>query len=380
MKYLSVLTLFALGVLLFSPVRCADEIHSSRLTEIQKALDGIQEKFVPDRRIAVFDIEADGDDPRRLIVRTDIADAAIAVDRLIQETPAWSQNIKLVTLPEESLGDQTRALVRVSVANMRRTPRHQAELIDQAIMGTPLKVLRRQGSWYYIQTPWGYLGWVTRGSLSIITEDQLSTWENRQLVYVDAVDTRVYDRPSSNANIVTDVTLGAVLRQTGRTVSGFTPVELPDQRTGFIASSELTSADRKATSSPFSASSLIETANRFHGLPYLWGGNSGKGFDCSGFTNTVFRHHGIVLPRDANMQYEVGEIVMYDDTYDAVEPGDLLFFGPNPDRITHVAISLGGARYIHAATYVQINSLDESDEDFNAYRHRTLVGIRRIAG
>jgi hypothetical protein len=104
---------------------------------------------------------------------------------------------------------------------------------------------------------------------------------------------------------------------------------------------------------------------------------SGKGFDCSGFTQTVFRHNGFLLPRDANMQVELGEEVSFEDGFAQVQPGDLLYFGGN-GRITHVGISLGGARFIHASSYVMMNSLDEADSDYDDYRRRTLVVIKRL--
>jgi cell wall-associated NlpC family hydrolase len=77
------------------------------------------------------------------------------------------------------------------------------------------------------------------------------------------------------------------------------------------------------------------------------------------------------------MQVEVGMDVPYDSTYSNVVPGDLLFFGDS-DRITHVAISLGGPRFIHASTFVMMNSLDPADSDFSEYRKRTLKRIKRL--
>lgn len=361
-----------------SPASCADGIHNSRIPEIESALEDIRLIHVPDRRIAVFNVERDEEKRSLIRIETDNAPAARAVQDLLDRTPAWKQNVEIIPLPHADIGDNTRALVRVSVANMRRTPQHQAELIDQAIMGTTLKVLKRQRGWYYIQTPWNYLGWVTSGSLTILSEDELaSTWTNANLAYINAIDTQIFNGSSSNSGMVTDITLGGTVKRLGQTGS-YTKVALPDGREGYVSSRYLTDLPQIDNTTSPSPSDIVATAQRFHGLPYLWGGNSGKAFDCSGFTNTVFRHNGFMLPRDANMQVEMGQEVAYDDTFESLKEGDLIFFGYNNGRIFHVGISLGGARYIHASSYVMINSLNPNDADFSEYHRTRLANVRRI--
>ena len=134
MKYLSVLTLFVLGIMLVSPSQCGQAILDTRMHEIRLALDDIQKLHVPDRRIAVFDIVSSEENPGLVRVETDNQQAAMAVMNLLEQTPAWANHVELIPLPQEAIGDLSHALVTVSVAHLRRTPRHQAELIDQAIM------------------------------------------------------------------------------------------------------------------------------------------------------------------------------------------------------------------------------------------------------
>lgn len=338
-------------------------------------LDEIQKEHVPDKRIAVFNvIKSENSDS--VLVETTSADAKNAVENY--KTTSGIENLTVKMLPDSELGENQYAVVRVSVANLRRDPRHQAEMIDQAIMGTRLKVLKRQRGWYYIQTPWEYLGWITSGSLEIMDETTINDfWKSEDLVYVNEVDTRVYSVANTNSSVVSDVTLGATLKFLGR--SGlYANVSLPDGREGYIRATEVQPFTVPDVSNGLDRDALITTANRFHGLPYLWGGNSGKGFDCSGFTQTVFKNHGVLLPRDANMQVEMGSTVEYADNFSNVQKGDLLFFGPNRNRITHVGISLGGGRFIHSSSYVQINSLNPSDVDFDEGRRNSLQVIKRI--
>jgi len=118
-----------------------------------------------------------------------------------------------------------------------------------------------------------------------------------------------------------------------------------------VAICDIVESTRLAERFPRNGDALVEHAADFLGLPYLWGGTSEKGFDCSGLVQRIYGLHGIRLPRDAHPQSRVGEPVKPGSGWRDVRPGDLAFFEEPPGgRVTHVGILARGGRMIHAST------------------------------
>jgi cell wall-associated NlpC family hydrolase len=160
-------------------------------------------------------------------------------------------------------------------------------------------------------------------------------------------------------------------------------VAFPDGRTGVLAKADAWPYSRWLASLRYSGDDVSATAQSLLGVPFLWGGTSTKGMDCSGFTKTVYFLNGILLPRDANQQAHVGMPIATTAEMEEVRTGDLLFFGAHasadrPERVTHVAISLGGKKFIHCAGYVRINSLSPADDDFSDIRLTSFLGATRV--
>jgi len=341
-------------------------------------IEQIRENFAPDKRTALFNVTVENEADHWVLSGETSEPAAFnALSQLSAKVYAGLNPVVEVTLlPGEEFGDSTMALVRVSVANLRREPKHSAELVDQTLMGRPVRLLKSSSYWVLVQTEYGYLGWVTAGSLEPCDQAGIDDWKQTAKVSLKSVFAQVLSRPAESAEPVCDAVLGSVFKFDS--VRGpWTKVVLPDGRSGYLKSKELQNYKPVSENAGISKKKLVATAKMLLGMPYLWGGNSSKGLDCSGFTQTVFRENGLQLPRDANMQVELGTEVNFSDDFHEVQPGDLLFFGPE-NRITHVGISLGGAQFIHSSGDVHINSLHPADENFNPYRRKTLRYIKRI--
>jgi cell wall-associated NlpC family hydrolase len=122
------------------------------------------------------------------------------------------------------------------------------------------------------------------------------------------------------------------------------------------------------------------------GVPYLWGGTSSKGVDCSGFTKTIYFMNGKILPRDASQQVYAGELVDENKNFDQLRPGDLLFFGyaatdSTQERITHVGMWIGDNQFIHSPgleARVKISSVDPESEYYDAYNLNRYIRTKRM--
>jgi len=348
---------------------------------IKDMIQKVQYKYCPDKRISRFEVNAKLKD-EKLILSGETLSAegkAELLDRFKKKT-TYQVVDSISVLPDQALGDDVYGIVRISVAQLRRNPDEIYEIVDQASMGSEVKLLKMKNKyWVYCQLDDEYIGWMTTSSLTIGDHNFVKQWRNQNRLVVTANYGQIWETPSlKSIRSVSDVVKGNRLINKGRK-KGWYQVELPDGRVGFIQSNFVTTEDKFNNDTKFeSVDKLLRTAYRFIGLPYLWGGRSTKAFDCSGFTQTVFKLNGIQLPRDANMQVKVGTEVPIDDSLKNLKPGDLVFFGRDIDHIYHVGIYIGGDQFIHSESSVQINSFNPNDENYSEFRRKGLRAIRRV--
>ncbi len=346
---------------------------------VTKIIKQIQFKYRPDNRIARFEVipKIDGN---KIMLRGETLSAegkSELIERLKAETNFQVED-SLLVLPDPTLGKSVYGIVKISVAQLRCQPDEFYEIVDQALMGAEVRVLKIVGKyWVYCQLDDQYLGWMTISSLKIGDQNFVKWWNEKEKLVVIANYGQIWEQRKENGRSVSDVVLGNLLVNKGKK-RGWYQVELPDGRIGYIRASSVIQDKKYFARVRPTAESLTRLAYRFIGFPYLWGGRSTKGFDCSGFTQTLYKMHGIAIPRDANMQVKTGVEVTIDSTYNNLKPGDLLFFGKDQDHIFHVGMYLGDQEFIHSDGMVRINSFNPDDENYSDYRRKGLQVVRRV--
>lgn len=310
---------------------------------------------------------------------------------------------------------QTRMAVTALSENMMRAkPDYESALETQSLMGTIVEIVAEEGYWRQVKTPEPYTAWCTDLGLVEMTAEEINAYKAAPKYICTAMHSGVYARPSSGSRRLSDLSMGDLVRVVylpakknpdkaeGKVSKKkkWSEVRLPDGRKGWTPTADLAPFAQWASKQKLTAETVVETAKRFEGTPYLWGGASSKGLDCSGLVRLTFFMNGQLLPRNASQQVLNGrEIIMECDhsiTPDSdklyqemlkrtanMQPGDLVFFGTPEtfwahEKITHVGIYIGDGRIIHASHKVRINSLIPGQKDYYENSHKLLKARRYI--
>lgn len=349
---------------------------------IQNTIDEVRKTFAPDKRTAIFDVSF-RQEGEMVVLFGEVSDLLFK-ERLLEKLKTYSELQVLDSievLPSPKLGKKKYAIVNLSVCNIRSKPDHPAELSTQAIMGTPVKVYKEQNGWYLIQTPEDYLGWVDDDGISLKTSEEMLKWlDAKKVIYKKYFGFAYSDKNLSEP--ISDLVAGNVLEKLNQTKK-IVEVKLPDGRKGFVKAEDVSDFDEWQKKLTYTPEDIINYAKNMMGFPYLWGGTSIKGVDCSGYMKVIHFINGIILPRDANQQALVGEEIQLDEEFTQVKPGDLIFFGrkgneTRPERITHVGIYIGDKKFLHSSGRVRLDSFNKEDENYNEFRLNTIVRIKRI--
>lgn len=370
---------YFLFVILFV-IACSCNKEKQLLMEANNISQNVKVQFAPDGREAVYHATFYFNN-NKLIVKgeTTVPEAKLA---LYSDLDELNYNLvdSLEVLPEKRLMGKKWGLVNLSVVNLRAHSRHSAELVSQAIMGTPVKVLKEEDGWYQIQTPDRYIAWVDRAAIALKTEDEIEAWRNSERIIFIPDFKLVKD--IEQKEVVTDLVAGSILEIEKENQDTYNLI-LPDGRKIQIEKSNCELFAEWKNREINDAAILTGTAKQFTGRPYLWGGTSAKGVDCSGFVKSVYFMNGIILARDASLQFLHGDTISPGQGYLKLAEGDLVFFGraktdEKPMKVTHVGMYMNHGEYIHSSGRVRVNSFDPKAGNYNDYRSVTWLGGRRI--
>lgn len=323
---------------------------------LDDAIEQVRREFVPDFRSGVFDVVAQQVGATVVLRGQSTHPAAVTALVAHLRDQGLTPVDHVLRLPDASLGVARHALVRSAVAPVYAEPRLPAPQISQLVMGMRVELLAHVEEWYRIRGEDGYIGWAYQGYLQGGDDDWAFAWERGS--NGESVVSLGAELLDADGRIIARLPWGARLtRHSGA-------YHLPDGRSGQVANGDVVDVDRLSDWFPHRGESIARTARRWYGAPYLWGGVTLNGVDCSGFTQAVMWMHGIALPRDSDLQERAGTGVALDLDLGELRPGDLLFFAEPEARVSHVAISLGGPLIIHSALGnggVHINDLSGSE-------------------
>ncbi len=382
LTYLCVISLTLLGAGPTTPRKNNAPKRIKADSSITQIIENFTQRFAPDKRTAIFQIDAFRQNNQLILTgRTNLFGAkSFLIDRLKIEKVPIVDEIK--TLPEPELEDKVYGLVEVSVCNIRYSPKHAGELASQALMGTPVRILEKEDNgWLLIQTPDQYISWVDRGAITMMNKEGIDRWKAVPKVVYTRSYGSAYSEPNEESAIVSDLVAGCMIELVAEK-GNFYQVLFADQRIGFIPKNESKVYNDWLAGMNTSEESLVKTSKRLMGVPYLWGGTSFKGVDCSGFTKTVYFLNGIVLPRDASQQVMIGETIDKTGNWNELKSGDLLFFGDKredgSERVVHVAMWLGNGEFIHASDKVRVSSMMVTASNYDDYNAKRYLRAKRI--
>ena len=355
----------------------------------------------------------------------------------------WFTTLMLIITANVSFGQEKRmAVVETSTCYMRIAPDYESALETQELMGTVVEIVGESGYWREIVSPQPYKAWTTEKTLVEMSEKEIQEYEEAPKYMFTELYGHIYTEPSEKSQTICDLVGGDVMRAAikptpkksdrdnessiGKEIiteskinaiskGKWVQVVLPSGTKGWVLKSAVQPLGeriniRKGDTSDQLVSdekmeAIIASAEQLLGVPYLWGGMSSKGVDCSGLVRISAIMNDVLLPRNASQQIFCGAPIemSYDPAFEDVnyrivclnefieemkarvkdlKRGDLVFFGTpataeKPRRVTHVGIYLGNNRIIHASHKVRINSLIPSDADYYENAHR-LIGASRL--
>lgn len=351
-------------IIVFSLGNCVHTKGTTEKDDIQSIVSKANDKFYLDERIWYQDVQAELKDGK--IVLTGEAFFKIPIKALGKRLrkAGYEQAIddQITYLPESFSDDKGYAVVTVPYVMSRYQPVKVKQEGTELLYGEPIRLIRETGEFYQVQSPTGYLGYIPKETVRTMNLEEWNRYHHPEQA--------IFDKSTTLKNGL-EIKMGT--------------------RLPFLPNGNLLLADGSefalygdayhvtdAAANPLRMK-IIESGKRYLDLPYVWGGRSADGLDCSGFVGQSYSLNGIFLQRDTDEMSNTGRIIGLPGWTDAMLPGDLLFFTGSRRLITHVAIYMGDGKVIHSlGSGVQIQSIDPDDVDYAERLHSRFIFAKRI--
>lgn len=270
--------------------------------------------------------------------------------------------------------------------NLRAEPKQQSELLSQYLLGEKFEIKSKEGNYLQVETSDKLSGWIHQSGVTVMDSGvQEEEFSDRRMICVSHYST-LHEKESRDSLPVAQVFLGTVLNLDEPITNYYLKtrewlrVKLPDNAIAFLNKNDFNVLANYEERYYYNPKTVVDTALSLIGVPYLWGGTTPAGIDCSGMVHLAYRMAGRKLPRNSYQQAEEGSLLETDDDFLSLEAGDLLFFREG-ERVSHVGIALGNGRFIHSSLtcgQVAITSMKKKDQDFIQLFRDIFCFARRI--
>lgn len=331
---------------------------------IQEIIQKANDNFYLDERIWYQDVRGELRDGKIILSGEAFFEIPVqAIGKQLRKA-GYDQEIvdEVYYLPESFSENKGYAVVTVPYVMSRYEPVDVKQEGTELIFGEPVRLIRDADPYFQVQSTTGYLGYIRKNTVRTLTLDEWNDYH--------APTQAVFGKNLELDGGLT-IKMGSRLPYLGNE-----QLLLPDGSTLALAKDHYRISD--ASSNPI-RQQILDSGKEYLDLPYVWGGRSSEGVDCSGFVMQSYSLNDLYLPRDTDEMSNTGRIIGLHGWTESMLPGDLLFFTGSRRLITHVGIYMGDGKVIHSlGSGVQIQSIDPNNEDYAARLHSRFIFAKRI--
>jgi len=354
--------LFILGI--FTLNSCIYLPSNNKHADVHAIIEKANANFYLDERIWYQDVQAEIEG--QTIILTGEAFYSIPVRGIARKLKRSGYDFELIDsvhyLPEAFTDDLSYGIVVQPYVMGRYKPVDHKQEGTEMLYGEAVRLIREKGKYLQVQSSIGYLGYIPKDAVRRVNLQEWNRYQTgKQAIFTqnDTLDNGMVILLGSRLPYLENETL---------LLSDGSELTLPPEHYKVI----------DPTSNPL-RQEILNSAQKYLGLPYVWGGRSSEGVDCSGFVMQSYALNNIYLPRDSDEIAIVGRMVGYPGWMEAMLPGDIMFFVGSRRMITHTGIYMGDNKVIHSlGKGVQIQSMKPEDPDYSENLGQRFAFAKRI--